>query len=139
MGAPGGGTVWSGKTGAPGRAGPDCRGAGRARRRGGAAPPRAWDATRGRRVSLEHRTNICRPARQQAPPLAWESRELLALTAYVARQSRGLPIEIAIDQRAQPFLDAGRAIFHRRQGQLILASSECPDDNRGRQIPGRII
>jgi len=54
-------------------------------------------------------------------PLAFESKELLALTAYVARQSRGLPINIAIDVRSKPFLDAGSEAFHRRQGQLNLA------------------
>src|SRR5256885_8637437 len=46
---------------------------------------------------------------------AYESRELLALTALVARQSRGLPIDIASDARMRPFLAAGRATFHRRQ------------------------
>jgi len=34
----------------------------------------------------------------------------------------------------QPFLDAGRAAFHRRQGQLNLACSQCHDDNRGRRL-----
>jgi sulfur-oxidizing protein SoxA len=81
----------------------------------------------------------CRVDRQQAPPLAHESRELLALTAYVARQSRGLPIDVTIDARTQPFLDAGRATFHRRQGQLNLACSQCHDDHWGRQLAGNVI
>ena len=73
------------------------------------------------------------------PPLAHESRELLALTAYVARQSRGLPIDVTIDARTQPFVDAGRATFHRRQGQLNLACSQCHDDHWGRQLAGNVI
>ena len=93
----------------------------------------------GRPINLEQRINACRVDRQGAPPLAYESRELLALAAYVARQSRGVPIEIAIDPRTQPFLDAGRAIYHRRQGQLNLACGQCHDDNWGRQLAGNVI
>ena len=114
-------SLWNRKSGAAGRACADCHADARTSMKGVAARHPSFDAAQGRPVSLEQRVNLCRIDRQQAPPLAWESRELLALTAYVARQSRGLPIEIATDQRAQAFLDAGRATFDRRQGQLNLA------------------
>ena len=117
--------LWNRKTGAAGRACADCHGDARASMKGVAARYPAFDAARGRPVNLEQRINLCRTDRQQAPPLAWESRELLALTAYVARQSRGLPIDVAIDARTQPFLDAGRATFHRRQGQLNLSCASA--------------
>ena len=130
---------WNRKTGAAGRACDDCHGDARASMKGVAARHPAFDAAQGRPVNLEQRINLCRTARQQAPPLAWESRELLALTAYIARQSRGLPIEIAIDPRTQPFLDAGRATWDRRQGQLNLACSQCHDANWGRQLAGNVI
>ncbi|MGH8733647.1 MAG: sulfur oxidation c-type cytochrome SoxA, partial [Burkholderiales bacterium] len=71
--------------------------------------------------------------RQEAPVLAYESRDLLALTAYVARQSRGMALEV---QPVQPHLDAGRAFFHRRQGQLDLACAQCHDDNWGKKLAG---
>jgi len=134
-----GGTLWTRKTGADGRACADCHGDARVSMKGVAARYPAFDAARGRPVDLEQRINVCRTDRQQARPLAWESRELLALTAYVARQSRGLPIEITVDPRIQPFLDAGRATFYRRQGQLNLACSQCHDDNWGRQLAGSVI
>src|SRR5438093_5599254 len=134
-----GGTLWNRKAGAAGRACADCHGDARASMKGVAARHPAFDAARGRPVSLEQRVNLCRTDRQQEPPLAWESRELLALAAYVARQSRGMPIEVAIDQRTQPFLDAGRATFHRRQGQLNLACSQCHDDHWGRRLAGTVI
>ncbi len=134
-----GGTLWSRKTGPAGRACADCHGDARASMKGVAARHPAFDATKGRPVTLEQRINVCRTDRQQATPLAYESRELLALTAYVARQSRGLPIEISIDPRTQPFLDAGRATFQRRQGQLNLACSQCHDANWGRQLAGNVI
>jgi L-cysteine S-thiosulfotransferase len=134
-----GGALWARKSGAAGRACADCHGDARTSMKGVAARYPAFDATRRRPVSLEQRINSCRTERQQAPTLPWESRELLALTAFIARQSRGLPIEIAIDERSRPFLDAGRAAWNRRLGQLNLACSQCHDDNWGRQLAGNVI
>jgi len=131
--------LWNRKAGAADRACADCHGDARASMKGVAARYPAFDAARGRPVNLEQRINICRTDRQKAPPLAFESRDLLALTAYVARQSRGLPINIAIDARNKPFLDAGREAFHRRQGQLNLACAQCHDDNWGKRLAGSVI
>jgi len=133
------GALWSRKAGAAGRSCADCHGDARASMKGVAARHPSFDAARGRPVSVEQRINACRVERQQAPALASESRELLALSAYVARQSRGLPIEIATDARTQPFLDAGRALWERRQGQLNLACRNCHDDNWGRRLAGSVI
>jgi sulfur-oxidizing protein SoxA len=134
-----GGALWTRKTGPAGRACADCHGDARVSMKGVAARHPAFDGARGRPINLEQRINACRTDRQGAPPLAYESRELLALAAYVARQSRGLPIKIAIDQRTQPFLEAGLAIYDRRQGQLNLACGQCHDANWGRQLAGNVI
>ena len=131
--------LWSRKTGAAGRACADCHGDARVSMKGVAARYPSYDPARGRPMALEERINACRSERQQAAPLAWESRELLALTAQVARQSRGMPIDVAVDARTQPFVDAGRALFHRRQGQLNLSCAQCHDANWGRQLAGNVI
>jgi sulfur-oxidizing protein SoxA len=131
--------LWSRKTGASGRACADCHGDARQSMKGVAARHPSFDPARGRPLTLEQRINVCRVDRQQAPPLAPEGRELLALTAYVARQSRGLPIEIAIDARTRPFLEAGRATWERRQGQLNLSCGQCHDDQWSRQLAGNVI
>jgi len=107
--------------------------------KGVAARYPAFDVSRGRPVNLEQRINSCRTGRQEAPPLAFESRDLLALTAYVAHQSRGMPVRIAIDARSKPFLEAGRAAFSRRQGQLNLSCAHCHDGNAGRHLAGNAI
>lgn len=132
-------TLWTTAAGAAGRACADCHGAAAQSMKGVAAHHPAFDAAQGRPVNLEQRINTCRVDRQQAPALPWESRELLALSAYVARQSRGVPIAIAVDARTQPFLDAGRAAFDRRQGQINLACAHCHDANAGRQLAGNPI
>ncbi len=132
-------TLWNRKTGTAGRACQDCHGDASASMKGVAARYPAFDSVRARPINLEQRINACRTDRQQAPPLSYESRDLLALTAYVARQSRGLPIAVAIDERSRPFLDAGRAMFLRRQGQLNLACAQCHDDNWGKRLAGSVI
>ena len=131
--------LWSRRSGAADSACADCHGDARASMKGVAARYPAFDAARGRPINLEQRINVCRADRQQAPPLAFESRELLALAAYVARQSRGLPVEVVIDERTKPFLDAGRATFLRRQGQLNLACTQCHDERWGKKLAGNPI
>src|SRR5262249_2504131 len=60
-----------------------CHGDAAASMKGVAARYPAFDEARGRPIDLEQRINACRTEHQHAPPLAWESRELLALTAHV--------------------------------------------------------
>jgi len=116
----------------------DCHGDASSSMKGVAARYPAFDAKRDAPIDLAQRINICRSERQNATPFRFESRELLALTAFVARQSRGMPIE-ASDARMKPFVDAGRQMFHERLGQLNLSCAQCHDDNWGRQLAGSVI
>jgi sulfur-oxidizing protein SoxA len=108
-----------------------CHGDAKASMRGVAARYPAF--VEGKLVNLEQQV------RHRAPALAYESRELLALTAYVARQSRGMLIDVKVDEKTRPFLDAGSAFFHRRQGQLNLACTQCHDDSWGKKLAGNTI
>jgi L-cysteine S-thiosulfotransferase len=78
-------------------------------------------------------TTLEQQVRHKNPDLAYESRDLLALTAYVAKQSRGMPIEVS---EIKSNLEAGRAFFFKRQGQLNLACAQCHDDNWGKKLAG---
>ena len=117
----------------------DCHGDAAAGMRGVAARYPAFDQTLGRPVDLEQRINLCRAQQQQAAPLAYESRDLLALTAFVAQQSRGMPIEAGADPRLEPFVAKGRDLFMRRQGQLNLSCANCHDDNWDKRLAGSAI
>jgi L-cysteine S-thiosulfotransferase len=128
--------AWGAKQGTAAKSCADCHGDAATSMQGVAARYPAFNAARGRPINLEQRINLCRTEQQQATPLAFESKELLALAAYVGRQSRGMPIEIVIDQRTEPFLQAGRAMFNLRQGQLNLSCANCHDDNWGQKLAG---
>src|ERR1700752_2592173 len=108
-----GGTLWEKKIGAAGRACADCHGDPRASMKGVAARYPAFDPILARPLDLEQRINRCRTEHQRAEPLPWESEHLLALTAYVAHQSRGLPIAVQADAELRPFSDLGSQLFHR--------------------------
>ncbi len=129
-------TLWAKKPGTADRSCADCHGDARTSMKGAAARYPAFDAALGYPVDLEQRINHCRTERQQAEPLAWESPDLLALTAFVAFQSRGLPVATPVDARLRPFSDLGSELFHRREGQLNLSCSQCHDDNWGKQLAG---
>jgi L-cysteine S-thiosulfotransferase len=128
--------AWNRKNGAAQKSCADCHGDARVSMSGVAARYPAFDLTLGRPVDLEQRIEMCRGDRQRASPLPFESPELLALTAYVARQSRGQPIAVADDDRTRPFIESGREIFQRRQGQLNLSCAQCHDDNWGQRLAG---
>jgi L-cysteine S-thiosulfotransferase len=129
-------TLWTQPAGAAGRSCAQCHGDAPAMMRGVAARYPAYSPVQGRPITLEERVNLCRTGQQQATPLKWESPELLGLTAYVAHQSRGLPIAAGEDERSRPFVEQGRALFERRQGQLNLSCAACHTDNWGQRLAG---
>jgi sulfur-oxidizing protein SoxA len=131
--------LWKARNGAAGKACADCHGDARESMKGVAARYPAFDKALGRPVNLEQRINMCRATHQQATPLAYESRELLALTAFVAQQSRGLAIETGSDPELAPFVAKGRDLFMQRQGQLNLSCANCHDDNWDKRLAGSAI
>jgi L-cysteine S-thiosulfotransferase len=126
--------VWSQKRGAAGNACTSCHGDARTSMRGVAVAYPKHSPALGRVVNLEERINQCVRTHQKAQPLAWESPELLALTAYVARQSAGLPIAVSIEGPARATYERGRSLYHERQGQLHLSCTQCHDRSWGRTL-----
>ena len=131
--------LWKRKAGAAEKACADCHGDARVGMMGVAARYPAFDRATGRPVDLEQRINSCRTSQQQATPLPFESRELLALTAFVARQSQGVPIEAGNDPQLAPFIEKGRELYVQRQGQLNLGCTNCHDENWDKRLAGSAI
>ncbi|WP_425069360.1 sulfur oxidation c-type cytochrome SoxA [Reyranella sp.] len=131
-----GGQLWAKTAGAADRSCADCHGAAAASMKGVAARYPAMSPTGDRPIDLEGRINLCRTEHQKAEPLPPENRDLLALAAYVARQSRGLAIAPPDDPRLEAFRAQGAEIYRRRQGQLNLSCAICHDDNAGKKLAG---
>ncbi len=132
-------TLWTTKAGTANKSCNDCHGEVDVSMKGVAARYPAFNAASAAPVDLGQRVNLCRRQHQEAEPFAPESRELLALTALIARQSRGMPITAGHDPRLEPSVARGRELFMQRQGQLNLACSNCHDDNWSKHLAGSAI
>ncbi len=97
------------------------------------------DKESGELINLEARINLCRVRHQNLDPLKLESDQMLGITAYVALASRGLPMNIRVDdQNMEHFLN-GRSIYYKRLGQINLACTHCHEQNWGAKLRGETI
>jgi sulfur-oxidizing protein SoxA len=131
--------TWNAKAGQSDKSCADCHGDAVVSMKGVAARYPAFSAALNRPVDLEQRINLSRTDDQKATAFAYESKELLALTAYVAYQSRGLPDAVEETGQTKPFIEAGRALFEHREGQLNLSCAQCHDDNWGKKLSSSIV
>ncbi|HVQ02692.1 MAG TPA: sulfur oxidation c-type cytochrome SoxA [Burkholderiaceae bacterium] len=98
-----------------------------------------WDPIEKRPVNLSQRINLCRTRHQLVLPLPPESVELLGLEAYVAHQSRGMPLApSAAKELAEP-RERGRKQYEQRIGQLNLSCAQCHDQLPGKSLAGSSI
>ena len=130
--------LWAAPAVAGGKSCADCHG-GIAAMRGVAARYPSHDAARDRPLNLTARVNICRTEHQGAPPLAVESQAMLALTAAIGRQSRGMALHIDATGPLAPVIARGALLFSTRQGQLNLSCAQCHDDRAGGRLGGAVI
>ena len=112
----------------------DCHGDAAVSMKGVAARYPAFDPVSRRVLTLDARVNACRTRHQALDPLPLESDDLLALSAYVATQSRGMPVEVTIDERTMPSFERARALYYRRIGQFNLSCAHCHEQNWGKRI-----
>ncbi len=131
--------LWREPAGAAGRSCASCHQDARATMKGAATRYPLFDAKAGRLLNLEGRISQCRTERQEAPPLQYESDELLALTAYVAHQSYGMPMAVSIDGPARQHFEAGRVFYTTRHGQMNLTCAHCHEANWGRKLAAETI
>ena len=132
-----GGKSW--RDGASGKSCASCHGDAATSMRGVAAHYPAFDQASGTVIDLDARINACRVRHQGATPLERESDDLLALSAYVAYQSRGLPTAASIDGPARSTFDRGRAFYTTRHGQMNLSCAQCHEQNWGKRLYGETI
>ena len=131
--------LWTRKSGSRDVSCASCHGEALQSMRGVAAKYPAFDEATAGPLDLAGRINACRVRHQAAPPLKADDDALLALEAFVAYQSRGLPIAPPNDARLDPYRARGEAIYRRRMGQLELSCAQCHDANAGQRLAGSVI
>ncbi|MEL7098867.1 MAG: sulfur oxidation c-type cytochrome SoxA [Pseudomonadota bacterium] len=88
----------------------------------------------GELVTMENLVNSCRTERMGAEPWKYSGSQMTAVTAVIGLQSRGMPMDVAIDGPAAPFWEKGKDLYYTRVGQLDMACSSCHEDNYGMMI-----
>jgi sulfur-oxidizing protein SoxA len=126
--------LWREPAGASAKAWSACHGDASTSMKGVATHYPRVDAGAARLVNLSGRVNLCRERHQGASPLGEESEDLLALTAYVTYQSRGMPMNVVIDSQNATAFERARSRYYRRMGQVNLACAHCHDRNWGRTL-----
>jgi sulfur-oxidizing protein SoxA len=129
-----GGKIWREAAGKKNQSCAGCHQDAQSSMRGVAARYPKIDPASGKLLNLEGRINACRVDHQGAEPFRYESEELLSITAYVARQSRGLPIASNIAGAARAHFDAGEAAYRLRRGQMNLSCAHCHEANWGMRL-----
>jgi sulfur-oxidizing protein SoxA len=131
--------LWNAKAGNANKSCADCHQDAATSMKGVAARYPAFSAEQQRPLDLQGRINTCRETQQQATPFASESKELLALSAFVGIKSRGMPIVPPDDARLEPFRKRGEALYNQRLGQLNFSCANCHDDNAGQKLASAVI
>lgn len=127
-------SLWSDTQAASGKSCAACHGkAGESMRGVAAGFPKI---SSGRLMNLEERINACRITHQHLPALAYESRPLLSLAAYIGKQSAGMPISISETPQISAHIESGRQMFHQRIGQINLSCAQCHDARWGQLLAG---
>jgi len=126
--------IWREPAGSGARACAGCHGEAATSMRGIAARYPSLDPQSGRLLDLEGRINACRAAHQGAAPFDYESENLLSITAYVAHQSRGVPVAAGIEGQAKRHFESGRTYYYERRGQMNLSCAHCHEANWGKRL-----
>lgn len=88
----------------------------------------------GKLVVMEDLINACRTERMDAEAWKWSGAPMQAMVGAIAHQSRGMPMNVAIDGPAAEFYEQGKEMYYTRYGQLELSCANCHEDNNGNYI-----
>ncbi|WP_170505262.1 sulfur oxidation c-type cytochrome SoxA [Ruegeria arenilitoris] len=92
------------------------------------------DAETGKLVVMEDLINNCRTDRMEADAWKWSGGDMQGMVALIGLQSRGMPMNVAIDGDAAPYWEQGKEMYYTRYGQLELSCANCHEDNWGNMI-----
>ncbi|MBY6069450.1 sulfur oxidation c-type cytochrome SoxA [Leisingera aquaemixtae] len=92
------------------------------------------DAESGKLVVMEDLINKCRTDRMEADAWKWSGADMQGIVALIGLQSRGMPVNVAIDGAAAPFWEQGKEMYYTRYGQLELSCANCHEENWGNMI-----
>lgn len=93
-----------------------------------------WNEEAGEVRTLAMQINDCRETQMEAEPYKYDSAPMAAMEALISVQSRGMPVDVAIDGPVADTWEQGKELYYTRTGQLELSCANCHEDNYGNYI-----
>ncbi|QDI76123.1 sulfur oxidation c-type cytochrome SoxA [Leisingera aquaemixtae] len=93
-----------------------------------------WNEEAGEVRTLNMQINDCRENQMGAEKWKYSGGDMAAMEALISVQSRGLPVNVAIDGPVQATWEQGKELYYTRTGQLELSCANCHEDNYGNMI-----
>jgi len=93
-----------------------------------------WNEKAGEVRTLAMQINDCRENQMGTEKYGYTSGDMAAMEALISVQSRGMPVNVAIDGPAAATWEQGKELYYTRTGQLELSCANCHEDNYGNMI-----
>lgn len=93
-----------------------------------------WNEQAGEVRTLAMQVNDCRENQMGAEPWKYTGGDMTAMEALISVQSRGMPVNVAIDGPVQSMWEQGKEMYYARTGQLELSCANCHEDSYGLMI-----
>ncbi|WP_027237974.1 sulfur oxidation c-type cytochrome SoxA [Leisingera caerulea] len=93
-----------------------------------------WNQEAGEVRTLNMQINDCRENQMGAEKWKYSGGDMAAMEALISVQSRGMPVNVAIDGPVQSTWEKGKEMYYTRTGQLELSCANCHEDNYGNMI-----
>ena len=127
--------IWNTVEGTAGKSCASCHDDAAESMKGVAASYPKWDADAGRPINIELQINKCREANMGAEPYDFDKGGQRAMTAFIKRQSLGMPMQVDLSQGdLQTWWERGKETYYTRYGQLNLSCANCHEVNMGKMI-----
>ncbi|MGR3759736.1 sulfur oxidation c-type cytochrome SoxA [Roseobacteraceae bacterium NS-SX3] len=93
-----------------------------------------WNEEAGEVRTLAMQINDCRENQMGAEKWKYTGNDMASMEALISVQSRGMPVDVAIDGPVQATWEQGKELYYTRTGQLELSCANCHEDNYGNMI-----
>ncbi len=88
-----------------------------------------WNEAAGEVRSLDMQINDCRVNRMGAEPWKLTKGKMTAMNALITLQSRGMPVNVAIDGPVREMWERGKEMYYTKTGQLEMSCANCHEEH----------
>ena len=93
-----------------------------------------WNEEAGEVRTLAMQINACRTENMGADAYKYTGGSMANMEALISMQSRGMPMNVAIDGPVAETWEKGKELYYTRFGQLELSCASCHEQNYGNYI-----